>query len=244
MAAICYDDVSAKLALGYCMTTEKTANKMTAIVIDDHPLVARGIADFLSSHCAFSQVDAVTSVSDLWHHINPTALPAIILVDFWLSSSASLPLLGELKTKYPQVAILVISADENAAVEDKVRGIGVQGFLNKQAAPEVFVQAIVAILSGKTWFSYAPLNGEKYSEVFSNTYQPNQLPVTAKELGLTARQGQILSMVIKGLPNKRIANELNLSEQTVKEHISGILNRLGVKNRIEAITKLRGRRLE
>lgn len=51
-------------------------------------------------------------------------------------------------------------------------------------------------------------------------------------------------MMLKGLPDKRIALNLSLSEQTVKEHVTGILERLGVRNRIEMITKLRGKRLE
>lgn len=51
-------------------------------------------------------------------------------------------------------------------------------------------------------------------------------------------------MIIQGMPNKRIANSLGLSEQTVKEHVTGILERLGVSNRIEIINKLRGKRLD
>jgi len=209
--------------------------QQTALLIDDHPLVARGIADFLYSHCEFSQVDAVTDIQALWNHLVPTALPSIIVLDFWLPDGAALPLLNDLKAKYPQIPLLVISADDDPTVENKVKSMGVKGFLNKQAAPEIFIQAINAILNGENWFNHAKLN---------HTYQPNVLPVTAKELGLTTRQGQILYMMMNGLPNKRIAKTLNLTEQTVKEHVTGILNRLGVNNRIEAMTKLRGRRLE
>jgi DNA-binding NarL/FixJ family response regulator len=182
-------------------------------------------------------VFAVTDVASLWNQINLANPPAIVLVDFWLSNGASLSLLNELKADYPQIPLLVISADDNDVVENKVRSAGVCGFLNKQAAPEVFVQAVAAILRGETWFS-------SLQPRHSDTYQPNELSITAKELGLTKRQGEILSMIIQGSPNKLIAKELNLSEQTVKEHVSGILSRLGVNNRIEAITKLRGKRLD
>lgn len=214
------------------MTTQQTA-----IVIDDHPLVARGIADFLSSHCAFTQVTAVTDIESFWKHLKTSSLPAIVVMDFWLPAGASLPLLSELKTKYPQLPILVISADDNFAVETKVRNAGAHGFLNKQEEPEMFLHAITAILGGNTWFHAA----ERQSQP---KYQSNELPITAAELGLTARQGEILALVIQGLPNKRIARELNLAEQTVKEHVSGILERLEVNNRIALITKLRGKKLE
>ena len=69
-------------------------------------------------------------------------------------------------------------------------------------------------------------------------------PVTPADLGLSARQGEILALVLQGLPNKRIALQLNIAESTVKEHVTGILERLRVRTRVEAITLLRGRRLE
>jgi DNA-binding NarL/FixJ family response regulator len=225
----------------------------TGLVIDDHPLVARGIADFLQSHCALVQVDAVTDVQGFWAYLESATLPAIVVMDFWLTGVASLSLITEFETRHPATPLLIISADDNAAVESKVRLLGVQGFLNKQAAPEIFAQAapeifaqaapeifaqaVAALLAGATWFDVRP-------PASSSAYQSNDLPVTAAELGLTARQGDILSLVMNGLPNKHIARELGLSEQTVKEHVSGILDRLQVTNRIELIKKLRGLRIE
>lgn len=90
---------------------------------------------------------------------------------------------------------------------------------------------------GKTWFPSAEHHAQRNA-------QPKEIPVTAAELGLTTRQGEVLVMVLMGLPNKRIAQKLSLSEQTVKEHVTCILERLQVKTRVEIITKLRGRRVE
>ena len=70
-----------------------------------------------------------------------------------------------------------------------------------------------------------------------------ELTITCTELGLTARQGQVLALLLDGMPNKRIAADLSVTENTVKEHVTGILYKLGVRNRVEAITKLRGRKL-
>lgn len=214
------------------MPTQKTA-----LVIDDHPLVARGIADFLHSHCGFDDVQAATNSEELWGNIDLTSPPMMIVLDFWLPNGASLVLLSQLKTQCPATPILVMSADDDIAVLHKVQAAGAHGFIHKQEATDVFVQAVASLLNGKTWFNNS--NQQK-----TPTNQPKELVITADDLGLTTRQGEILAMIIQGLPNKRIARELKLAEQTVKEHISGILNRLGVKNRIEVITKLRGRRLE
>jgi DNA-binding NarL/FixJ family response regulator len=214
------------------MTTQKTA-----LVIDDHPLVARGIAAFLQSHCGFDDVRAVHSSDELWSRIDLTSPPTLIVLDFWLPCGASLILLDQLKIKCPSTPILVISADDDIAVQKKVVVAGAHGFINKQEEIGIFVQAVANLLSGKTWFTNT-------NQKSTPTNQSRELTLTTSELGLTPRQGEILAMIIQGLPNKRIAQLLLLSEQTVKEHVSGILSRMGVSNRIEAITKLRGKRFE
>ena len=212
-------------------------NQRTALVVDDHPLVARGIATFLQSHCNFDDVLTVYSSDEFWSRIDLTSPPTLIVLDFWLPCGDSLMLLGQLKVKCPSTPILVISADDDIAVQKKVVAAGAHGFINKQEEADIFAHAVAILLSGNTWFTdttqkRTPIN------------QSKELTLTASELGLTPRQGEILAMIIQGLPNKRIAQLLSLSEQTIKEHVSGILSRMGVSNRIEAITKLRGKRFE
>ncbi|MBS3955413.1 MAG: response regulator transcription factor [Methylomicrobium sp.] len=212
-------------------------NTTSALVLDDHPLSASGIADFLLSHCGFDAARSLSNVADFWAALDSAKPYSLAVVDFWLPDGASLSLLVELKLRCPSTRLLVISADDNTAVLDKVRIAGADGFLHKQESPDVFGQAVAALLQGDSWFhGGTPFAGREFSN--------KELPVTAAELGLTARQGQVLAMMLKGLPNKRIALNLSLSEQTVKEHMTGILARLGAHNRIEVITMLRGRRLE
>lgn len=208
-----------------------------AVVIDDHPLVARGIAAFLQSHCGFDDVKAVNNTDAIWNVIDIANPPAFIALDFWLPKGASLILLSELKEKCPSTPILVVSADDDITVQKKVRFAGAHGFIHKQEATDIFVQAVKSLINGETWFKSAAQHQTLHN-------QPKELSITASELGLTARQGEILKMIIQGFPNKVIAKNLSLSEQTVKEHVSGILDRLGVNNRVEIITKLRGKRLE
>ncbi len=214
-----------------------TISAQSALVIDDHPLVAHGIADFLQSHCGFAVVKSVSDIGALWNTIDASKPPTLAVVDFWLPDGASLTLLAKLKQEYPAIRLLAISADDSPAVVDKVRAAGADGFLHKQEAPDIFARAVAALIDGDTWF--------QHRSAFALTDHPvKELPITAAELGLTARQGQVLAMMLKGLPNKRIALNLSLSEYTVKEHVSGILERLGARNRIEVITKLSGKTLE
>ena len=75
-------------------------------------------------------------------------------------------------------------------------------------------------------------------------WNTHEVALHPADLGLTLRQGQALELLLQGLANKQIAAALNLSEHTVKDHVAAILERLGARNRVEAIARLRGVRLE
>lgn len=214
-----------------------TINERSALVVDDHPLVARGIADYLRSHCGFVRADAVCRAADLRTNIGQFGAPTLALIDFWLPEGTALPILTSLRNEYPATRLLVISGDGDPAVRDKVRRLSVDGFLLKHAEPAVFALAVAAVLRGDAWFDDTPV-------VSSPAGEERNLPLSAAELGLTPRQGEVLALMLKGLPNKRVAQVLSLTEQTVKEHVSGILERLGARNRVELITRLRGKRID
>ena len=206
-----------------------------ALILDDHPLVARGVAEFLRSRLPHMEVAVAAHADELAPLIEARGAPAIALVDFWLADGATLHLIAHLRTRCPVTAVAVMSGDDDPAVIEQVRAAGAHGFIHKQEPPETFAQAIEALLGGLAWFTPG-----------THAQRParsRELPVTPAELGLSARQGEILALVLQVLPNKRIAQQYALSESTVKEHMTAILQRLGARTRVEAITRLRGRLL-
>ena len=201
-----------------------------ALVVDDHPLVASGIANFLITQCRFKQAYVVTNEEDCYRQIRDNGPPRLLVIDFWLSSGTALKLLKEVKQRYPQVRLLVVSGDENNDIWQKVHTAGGHGFVLKSEPPELFSRAVFALADNLTWFPCAnecavKTNNEKLSK-----------------FNLTPRQIDVLNMIMRGLPNKRIAAQLSISEPTVKEHISNILKKIGVNSRVEAITLLHGKR--
>lgn len=201
-----------------------------ALVVDDHPLVASGIANFLISHCHFKQASVVTNEEDCYRQIRDNGPPRLLVIDFWLSSGTALKLLKEIKQHYPQVRFLVVSGDDNNDIWQKVHAAGGHGFVLKSEPPEMFSRAVCALLDNLTWFP-----------------ERNDFPVESNNeklsnFNLTPRQIDVLNMIMRGLPNKRIAAQLSISEPTVKEHISNILKKIGVNSRVEAITLLHGKR--
>lgn len=212
-------------------------HERSAVVVDDHPLVARGMADYLRTHCGLARADALCRAADLWSHIGQHGAPALALIDFWLPEGTALPMLARLRDAHPATRLLVISGDDDPMVRDKVRRLAVDGFVLKHADPAVFALAVAAVLRGDAWFDDASVAVQWPDDARS-------LPLSPAELGLTPRQGEVLALMLKGLPNKRVAQALALTEQTVKEHVSGILERLGVRNRVELIRRLKGRRID
>lgn len=208
-----------------------------ALVVDDHPLVLRGITEFLMSHPLLDGAVGVGSAREALVSVVNRGAPSIALVDFWMADGASTAFLADLRAIAPATRILTMSGDGHASVRQHARSSGAHGFVHKQQPPEVFAQAISAVLGGGGWFDGA--EGALLAPDPSR-----EVPVTPGQLGLTARQGEILALVLAGQPNKRIATTLGLSESTVKEHVTGILQRLDVTTRIEAIARLRGMRIE
>ena len=201
-----------------------------ALVVDDHPLVASGIANFLSTHCQFKKACVVTTEENCYRHIREYGPPLLLVIDFWLSSGTALKLLKEIKSLYPRVRLLVVSGDENNQLWLKVKTAGGHGFVLKNETPELFLSAVSALKKNKEWF---PAGNEEVVAVSHSLLQ---------EFNLTPRQIEVLNMMMRGLPNKRIALQLTISEPTVKEHISNILKKLGVNSRVEAITLLHSKR--
>ncbi|AYZ29873.1 response regulator transcription factor [Serratia sp. FDAARGOS_506] len=201
-----------------------------ALVVDDHPLVASGIANFLSTHCRFKQAHVVTNEENCHRHIRENGPPRLLVIDFWLSSGTALILLKEVKQRYPQVRILVVSGDENNDIWQKVHNAGGHGFVLKNEPPELFAKAVFALNNNQEWFP----KGNELAIKSSHNH--------LKKFNLTPRQIDVLTMMLRGLPNKRIATQLSISEPTVKEHISNILKKIGVNSRVEAITLLHGKR--
>ncbi|GLS14179.1 response regulator transcription factor [Hydrogenophaga electricum] len=208
-----------------------------AIVLDDHPLVGRGMAQYLGTVLPALEVAVATQWRDVPLLSAQRGCPRLLVADVWLAEGPCLDALVAWRRGCVDTPWLAVSGDDDPSVIERVRAAGALGFVPKKAAPETFGAALRAVLAGRPWFEPAPGADARGSV-------PHQWTIAPRELGLTPRQGEILALVLRGLPNKRIASQLDISESTVKEHVTGILERLGVRSRVEAITLLRGRRLE
>lgn len=210
-----------------------------ALIVDDHPLVAQGFAHYLLTHFGFASIQIARNEQECLYAIETYGCPEIAIVDFWLVEGTALSLLHQLTSRCDSTRILVVSGDDDNAISklvQLVKNAGGHGFLHKQATPESFSEAVTALQMRKTYFSLEP------DSILAHTSK-RDIPIEAKDLGLTKRQGEVLNLILRGLPNKRIARDLNITEQTVKEHMTNILTKLGATSRLEVINLLRGKKL-
>ena len=205
-----------------------------AIVLDDHPLIGQGIAQYLQGARGDLPVRVTTAWAQAQQWIKAGGCPEVLVADVSLADLNSLTAFAEWRSQCRGTPWLAICDEAEPLIMQQARSAGAQGLVYKRASPEVFSKAFAAVLAGRQWF-------EPWTA--ADQQRPRDRTVAPADLGLTPRQGDVLALVLRGLSNKRIASTLGLTESTVKEHMTGILQKLGVSTRVRAITFLRGRQL-
>ncbi len=201
---------------------------MKILVIDDHPLIVDALAQLLPQLDAGIAMLAAGDPTEATRVLDNEPDVALVLLDLALPGARGLDFLGDLKLDYPGVPIVVLSATHDQATVLAALGAGAQGFIPKSVNAETLLDAVRQVLDG-------------------NVYLPSDAPpmpngdgvhIAPGELGLTARQTDVLKLMAQGKPNKLICRDLTLSEGTVKVHVSAILRALRVHSRTEAIAVL------
>jgi DNA-binding NarL/FixJ family response regulator len=138
--------------------------------------------------------------------------------------------LRAMREAVPATPVVVLSGEEYSHVVRAAIELGAMGFIPKSSSPEVVMQALRLILAGGVYLPPAVLDGRLAEPLPA---KPQAGP--AKLPGITERQMDVLRCVIQGKPNKVIARELDISEGTVKAHLSSVMQALGVHNRTETV---------
>jgi len=201
---------------------------MNILIIDDHPLFREGLQFLLSDlseGLVFNGVSGVTGISN--EAIDEADL---ILLDLHTVDSHGLQSLSSVRNRNPPGTIVVISSDDDIDLIRDCIKCGAAGFIPKTSEPAVLVAALRLILAGGIYLPpTCATDGTGSESAEFNIYETT---------GLTRRQLHALLLVAKGKANKSIAEIMNISEGTVKLHLSAAFKTLGVRNRTEAVFAL------
>ncbi|MGF1726651.1 response regulator transcription factor [Photobacterium nomapromontoriensis] len=199
----------------------------TIVIADDHPLFRNAL--FQSVHMAISganllEADSLTSLLAL---LGKETDVDLLLLDLKMPGANGMSGLIQLRSQYPDLPIVVISASEEISVVRQVRRHGAFGFIPKSSDMRALISSLNQVLDGDPVFPEGL--GEGNDELGE---------LTERIAALTPQQYKVLGMLSDGLLNKQIAYDLHVSEATIKAHMTAIFRKLGVKNRTQAVILL------
>ena len=197
-------------------------------MIDDHPLVVDALAQLLPQIDPAMVVRAAMDSREAITVLDNEPDVSLVLLDLALPGTRGLDFLGDLKLDYPGVPVVILSATHDRATIMAALGAGAHGFIPKTADGMVLLDAVRRVLDG----GLSPLPDD------APMPEGDGVHVEPRALGLTARQTDVLKLLVQGKPNKLICRDLRLSEGTVKVHVSAILKALRVHSRTQAVAEL------
>jgi DNA-binding NarL/FixJ family response regulator len=198
---------------------------MQILLIDDHPLFRSGIAAVVAELAAAIQCIEVSRCEEALRLIASGAQFELILLDLNLPGMDGLTGLVKLRDATPATPIVILSATENTAKIKQAMSAGAMGYIPKSSSCDIILNALRLVFSGGV---YLPIN------LLHTAAETGKANPNADGDVLTARQHEVLSLMVKGKSNKEIAYLLGMAENTVRVHVAAILKFLDVKNRTEA----------
>jgi len=194
---------------------------MKVLIVDDHPLVRKGIVSVFAFE---REVEEIYEASNVEEGLNKLAnySPEIAIIDLQLGRENELNIVVESKQRKLETKFIILTSSSKKEDFIKAQQVGVDGYILKEAFAEDIIYAVHVVARGKKLFDSSILQ-YKTNDIKNNHLQ-----------SLTLRERDVLIELGKGLSNVQIAKKLYISENTVKKHISSILSKLGLRHRTEA----------
>ncbi|ELY9424538.1 nitrate/nitrite response regulator protein NarP [Cronobacter dublinensis] len=195
------------------------------VIVDDHPLMRRGIRQLLETDAQFNVVGEASGGAEAIA-LAKQLTPDIILLDLNMRGLSGLDTLTLLRRDGVSARIIVLTVSDARSDVYAVMDAGADGYLLKDSEPEMLLAAIRDGAAGDGVFS-------AQVEAYLRQRLPGEKPHSPFAL-LTERELDVLQEVARGLSNKQIASTLHISEETVKVHIRNLLRKLNVRSRVAA----------
>jgi len=204
-------------------------SQFTIVIADDHPLFRGALYQAVHMAIDDARLLEADSIDSLSHLLAEHPDVDLLLLDLKMPGANGFEGLAYLRGHHPDLPIVVVSASEDPAIIQQVLRLGALGFIPKSVPMKELVNALNTVIGGDNWVP----------EGISLHPEPVDGPDFASKLAsLTPQQYKVLIMLRDGSLNKQIAWELNVSEATIKAHITAIFRKLGVKNRTQAVIAL------
>ncbi len=211
-------------------THEDKPNPKTArtrlVIADDHSVLLESLSALLSTQPDFEVVGKATNGTEALEQVRSTR-PDVLVLDLFMPSGDGFEVLRTLDRSGERVAAVVLTGSESQLDYAQVVRLGGRGLVLKAEGPDKLFSAIRAVANGELAFS------DDLARQVLNTMANECREAPSSMQRLSDREKQIAFLVSRGLKNKDIANELSISENTVKRHLQSIFSKTGARDRLE-----------
>ncbi|HEY9532876.1 MAG TPA: response regulator transcription factor [Burkholderiales bacterium] len=205
---------------------------MRILIVDDHPLMADAIGLAMSTLDRATEVETAGNLAGAIARAQKTPFD-LCLLDLGLPDCSGLQALERMREALPQLPVVVVSGSDDTGNVLKALDLGAMGYIPKTSPRDVLLGAVRLVASGGIYVPVQALKSREAGEAPPAAMAPASGRI--EDLGLSARQAEVLGLLLKGLPNKLIARKLDISENTTKIHVSAVLRTLGVSTRTQAL---------
>lgn len=219
---------------------------MKILIADDHELFLKGLEFTLEQNLQNPEITTAQNYTEIFSIIEKQKDFDLVITDLAMPGANWLTAITKIHNTLPDTPIIIISAVFDKELLQQTLDIGVSGYIPKTSSNNLIVSAINLVLAGGMYIPHELLYSSKTQDVSEEKQKEYLNPLKTLEKitkstpkpdskGLTARQIDIVKCIAEGLSNKQIAYKLNLTEGTIKVHITIILKLLNVKNRTSAV---------
>lgn len=200
--------------------------KTRVIVADDHPLVRKGIIATLAGETDLEVIGEATDGLGV-QSVSKQLQPDVILLDLNMPGASATETIAVVREHCPDTRIIILTAFDDLSSVRHMISAGVMGYLLKEEALSVVVQAIRTVMQGGKWFSEPVL-----MKLVSKS--PEDLFALNRYVALNEREINLLKLMAQGNSDYEIGQILGLAERTVRHYLRAIYDKLGVRSRVEA----------
>lgn len=207
---------------------------MRVLIADDHPLVTDALTGYLKQINPDAEVVAAQTLDQALERLAEEASIDLVVLDLYMPGMQGLEGLTTVRSRYPDIPVVMISgiADRRQIMEALERGA--VGFIPKELASAALIKALELVLAGEIYVPSTLIPGRGLREDSAGYGRAAAVEEGSPFSELTARERQVLALLLKGYSNKQIAQELGTKEITAAFHLRGVFRKLGVSNRTQA----------
>lgn len=220
-----------------------TSLSMKVLLVDDHPLILDALQTVIAGSGSQVKLVGATNANEARSILAEDRDFQLVLLDLNLGEADGFSVLGEFRSQYPTLPVVVLSASDRASDVIRCIDLGAMGFVPKRAHHGVLQEALAQVMRGQIYVPAMllgsqpepPMGALHTTSSSSASARPAPPRRTLESYGLTPRQTDVLALLLQGKPNKLIARDLHVSVETVKDHVAAVLRALDVSTRTQAV---------